>query len=77
MRRLFERILGEGEARPEHCHQHRIGGAEGARFEREREEKLLRRAKEDGEHEAAEKESPSKIPEIEEQVAGLNAGDEV
>ena len=38
---------------------------------------MLRRAKEDGEHEAAEKESPSKIPEIEEQVAGLNVGDEV
>lgn len=37
----------------------------------------MRRAKDDEEHEAAKKESASKIREIEEQLAELNAKDEV
>lgn len=45
--------------------------------EKKRKEKLLRRTKEDEEHKAAEKESASKIREIEEQLAELNVGDEV
>ena len=44
---------------------------------REGEEKFLGRAKEDAEHETAETEYASKIREVEEQLAELNAGDEV